>query len=200
VTVCLLGQDIDKDLIAEFFDSPSVKRCFPAEWTPGQGACHCQPKINIREAGQPFLDRVVLIGDCGATRLYKDGIGAAYRTAKAAARTAAFSGVSSGEFKRHYLPAYRSITRDNFFGSTVFAVTHVIKAVRPLLRGAISMTAKEQERAGGSRRMSLVLWDMFTGSAPYQEIFFRTVSPFFLGRFAWESARSIRNGRHGKEK
>ena len=134
------------------------------------------------------MDRVVLLGDCGATRLYKDGIGAAYRTAKAAARTAVFSGISAENFQRHYWPVYRSIARDNRFGWLIFAVVHQIKAFAPLLRGVMAMSAREQAHAGTARRMSIVLWDMFTGSAPYREIFLRTLDPRFLGRFMWESA------------
>ena len=84
--------------LEDFFAAPAVRRCFPEGWTPTEGACHCSPKINLREAERPFLDRFVLIGDCGATRLYKDGIGAAYRTAKASAATAIFSGVSEEDF------------------------------------------------------------------------------------------------------
>jgi len=188
LTVCLLGRDIDKDLINTFFESPAVKRCFPSTWNVAEGVCHCSPKINIRETTRPFMDRLVLLGDCGATRLYKDGIGAAYRTAKAAARTAVFSGISAEDFQRHYWPVYRSIANDNRFGWLIFAVVHWIKAFRPLLRGVIRMTAGEQARPSAAKRMSIVLWDMFTGSAPYREIFARTLDPRFLGRFAWESA------------
>ena len=199
LTACLLGRDIDRELIDAFFHSAAVRRCFPPDWDPAQGACHCSPKINLREAANPFLDRVVLVGDCGATRLYKDGIGAAYRTGKAAARTAIFSGVSAADFRKHYLPTYRSIVRDNRFGSLTFAVVHWIKALKPALGGVVTMTEKEQVGPGDGRRMSVVLWDMFTGSAPYREIFFRTLSPRFLGRFAWEStlaaARGVRGGR-----
>ena len=191
LTVCLLGRDIDAALISAFFQSPAVKRCFPSTWIPAEGACHCAPKINIREASRPFMDRVVLLGDCGATRLYKDGIGAAYRTAKAAARTAVFSGIAARDFQRHYWPLYRAIAVDNRFGLLMFAVVHQIKAVHPLLRGVMRMSAKEQAAPGTARRMSIVLWDMFTGSAPYREIFVQTLHPRFLGRLAWESARAL---------
>lgn len=187
LTVCLLGSDIDKDLVKTFFGSAAVKSCFPPGWEPAEGACHCLPKINIRETTIPFVDRVVLVGDCGVTRLYKDGIGAAYRTAKAAARTAIFSGVSTRDFQRHYMPVYRDIARDNLFGRVIFSVVGAIKAFKPLLRGVMRMSAKEQTSSGPARRMSIVLWDMFTGSAPYREIFGRTFDPRFLGRFLWES-------------
>ena len=192
LTVCLLGQDIDKDLVGAFLGSPAVKRCFSDAWDGAEGACHCSPKINIREASQPFMDRVVLLGDCGVTRLYKDGIGAAYRMAKAAARTAVFSGVSAEDFRRHYRPLYRSIARDNRCGLLIFTVVHVIKSVEPLLRGVMRMSAREQGGSGRPKRMSIVLWDMFTGSAPYREILVRTLDPRFLGRFMWESALSWR--------
>lgn len=195
LTVCLVGRDIDRELTRAFFESVAVKRCFPATWRLAAGACHCSPMINIRAASRPFMDRVVLLGDCAATRLYKDGIGAAYRTAKAAARTAVFGGVSAGDFQRHYWPVYRSITRDNRFGRLIFTVVHQIKAFDLLLRGVMKMTGREQVSRDAAKRMSLVLWDMFTGSAPYREIFFRTLDPRFLGRYLWESVLAVRSRR-----
>jgi flavin-dependent dehydrogenase len=198
LTVCLLGQDIDKELIESFFESGPVKRCFPASWDPQQGACHCAPKINVREAGKPFLDRVVLVGDCGVTRLYKDGIGAAYRTGKAAARTAVFAGLSAKDFRKHYWPTYRSIARDNRFGWLTFAAVHWIKALGPLVRGVVRMAGREQKKPGAAMRMSTVLWDTFTGSAPYRDTFFRTLDPRFLARFAWESTLAVGGGGPGK--
>lgn len=198
VTVCLLGDDIDQELVTAFFEAEAVRRCFPPDWQPTHGACHCSPKINIREPERPFLDRVALIGDCGVTRLYKDGIGGAYRTAKAAARTAAFSGVSTADFEKHYWPVYRSIARDNRYGLFIFGVVHWIKALRPLLNGSLGMAAREQARAGATRRMSIVFWDMFTGSAPYREIFRRTLAPPFVGSLAWQTARVAVGG--GKRK
>lgn len=196
-TVCLLGDDIDREVVDSFFALPAVQRCFPADrfpedWALGPGACHCSPRINIREAHTPFADRVVLVGDSGATRLYKDGIGAAYRTAKAAARTAIFSGVAATDFQQHYEPVYRTISSDNRYGRLLFRFAHAIRAFRPLVRGVARMTRAEQATHGSAKRMSAVLWDMFTGSAPYREIFWRTVDPRFATRFAWSSAASLR--------
>ncbi len=197
-TVVLLGRDIDQELVQAFLSSRAVKRCFPDSWDPGQGVCHCSPKINVRETSQPFLDRVVLVGDAGVSRLYKDGIGAAYRTAKAAARTAIFAGVSASDFQKYYSRTYRSIGMDNRFGFLIFGVVHQIKRVKLLLKGTLRMTAKEQSQSGAARRMSIVLWDMFTGSAPYRDIFFRTLDPRFVGRLLFESAFAIGEGRRPK--
>ena len=197
-TVCLLGDDIDRDLIDRFFATPAVKRCFPKDWNPSEGACHCSPRINAKEAGEAFMDRVVLVGDAGVTRLYKDGIGAAYRTAKAAALTAVFHGVAAEDFRKHYSPVYRSIARDNRIGQLMFTAIRVIKAVGPAVRGVMRMTAGEQTRPDAARRMTVVLWDMFTGSAGYRDIFFRTLDPRFWARFMWESALGLPGGSGGK--
>jgi flavin-dependent dehydrogenase len=194
VTVCLLGTDVDRDLINAFFANDAVRRCLPETFDAAEGACHCLPKINIREAAEPYLDRAVLVGDCGVTRLYKDGIGAAYRTAKAAARTAVFSGVSAADFRKHYRPAYKSIASDNRYGLLTFSVVHWIKLFRPMVRGVLKMVSGEQAKPGAVRRMSIVLWDMFTGSAPYRDIFFRTLDPRFVSRFMWESAVVVARG------
>lgn len=190
VTVCLLGAGIDGGTIETFFQSDPVRRCLPPDTPPGRGICHCGPKINEREAASPFADRVVLVGDCGVSRLYKDGIGAAYRTAKCAARTAVFAGVGADDFKTHYQPLYRTIARDNRYGMLMFTTVHVFKTLPVLLRGALGMASREQSSGNGARRMSMVLWDMFTGSAPYRDIFFRTLDPRFLGGFSLGVARA----------
>jgi hypothetical protein len=39
--------------------------------------------------------------------------------------------------------------------------------------------------------MSRVLWDVFTGSAPYKEIFLRILHPRFIVQFAWNLLISI---------
>ena len=60
------------------------------------------------------------------------------------------------------------------------------------------MVRGEQVNPGATRRMSLVLWDMFTGSAPYRDVFLRTLDPRFLGPFMWKSALATAYGERGK--
>ena len=50
------------------------------------------------------------------------------------------------------------------------------------------MTSREQRGVYLNRPMSGVLWDTFTGSASYRDVFLRTLSPFFLGRLLYETA------------
>ncbi|UCC87987.1 MAG: hypothetical protein JSV81_01455 [Anaerolineales bacterium] len=191
VTVCMLGEDIDNTLVQTFLDSPEVRECLPPEWPIPQGLCHCSPRMYINGAVRPFSDRVVLIGDSGVSRLYKDGIGAAYRTAKAAATTAVFQGISAEDFRQHYWPICRSLANDNTVGKVVFGVTHLIQKVRFARHAVLGMVSSEQQEEGGSQRLSTVLWDTFTGSAPYQDVFLRTLHPAFLSRLLWNLAISI---------
>ena len=61
------------------------------------------------------------------------------------------------------------------------------------------MTRGEQEN-GKRPRMSGVLWDLFTGSASYGDVFLRTLHPFFLGRLAGNVVASLfGTGRKGDE-
>ena len=187
-SVCLLGESIDKELVQSFFDAPQVRACMPDDWIPDLRSCQCSPKISIGAANQPFADRLVFVGDCGVTRLYKDGIGAAYRTAKACATTAVFEGISEADFRRHYWPICRSISTDNSIGKLSFAVTRQIQKRQFARRALLRMTEKEQRVPGRKRDMSQVLWDMFTGSAPYRDIVTLTLHPSFLFRLSWELA------------
>ena len=135
VTLCLLGHDLDKELVSQFINSREVRQCLPPNWEPPADFCHCAPKIAVTGAVHPFADRLVFVGDCGTTRLYKDGIGSAYRTAKAAARTIVFHGFSENSFRRHYWPVCTKISRDNAVGQFVFGFTRRIQKYRFARRG-----------------------------------------------------------------
>jgi hypothetical protein len=180
VTLCLLGDDIDEDLMEQFFASPEVRERFPGKVIPPH-ACHCYPRINTSAARPAYADRLVMIGDSGATRLFKDGIGAAYRTAKAAAKTAVFHGIDADSFREHYAPLCNRINNDNRVGKFVFNVASLVQKAKFARRGVLRMTANEQLDADSAQRMSTVLWDLFSGSASYTDVFLRTLDPRYIG-------------------
>jgi hypothetical protein len=184
-TVCMLGKKIDKELVQSFLNSPEMKRCLPPNWDSQQEACRCMPKINIKGSNQPFADRLIFVGDCGISRLYKDGIGAAYKTAKAAATTVVFSGISEEALKQRFLPACQKLERDNRIGKLIFSSVGLIQSFPFARRAILRMVATEQHNKGRPQRMSTSLWDLFTGSAPYREVLMRMAHPFFLSRLVW---------------
>ena len=175
VTVCILGKNIDHNTVNTFVDHPVVQSVLP-----GKGAyeiaCRCLPKMNIRAPEVAFADRVVLCGDAGSTRLFKDGLGAAYIMGKAAAKTAIFHGISKNHFRDHYQPVYKSIMIDNQYGKFLFAVTDLHKIYKTLTNGMLRVVRKEQADPHYPKRLSSMLWDMFTGNERYRNIFFRSIS------------------------
>jgi len=192
VTLVLLGSDIDKDIVSRFLESEPVKRCFPTGTNIlDQIHCHCYPMINIQGAKTAFDDRVILIGDTSSSKLYKNGIGAAHITAKAAAKTAIFDGISNQTFKKYYLPVCEELDKDNSIGKFIFAMTSLIQRSPLLKRAVLNMALNEQKRAGHKRRMSAILWDTFTGSASYKDIMQRFLNPLFIVSFIWHISKAV---------
>jgi hypothetical protein len=183
VTACLLGEEIDDALVESFLRSAEVASCMPPLWRPPRDRCHCSPRINVGAAPRLFGDRFISVGDCGTTRLYKDGIGAAYRTAKAAALAAVLRGVTPEAFQRYYAPACKRIEADNRIGKTIFAMVRLARSSNRVRRAILRMISREQKLAGARRRMSLILWDVFSGGASYRSILWRILHPAFLGSF-----------------
>ncbi len=189
-TVCLLGENIDKTLVDRFMNAPEVKSCFPPdlEWCFGGKSCdvgqscQCAPKLNIGPAVNPYGDRVILVGDSAISRLYKDGIGAAYITAKSCAVAALFFGISKRHLEEYYAPIVRNMAQDNRIGILIFFITTFYQKIRFLRRGMVRMVLAEKRLPGSRRRMSRVLWDTFTGSASYRQILLRALHPFFFLR------------------
>jgi hypothetical protein len=82
------------------------------------------------------------------------------------------------------MPFCRGIATDNAIGKITFLATRVIQMSKPTRRAVWRLTSKEQAMEGRARRMSQVLWDLFTGSASYKDVLIRTLHPAFLFRFA----------------
>lgn len=186
VTLVLLGSDIDRNVVQQFLDAQAVKNCFPPDIDIHSAmACQCYPFINIRGAKLAHDDRVVLIGDSSTSKLYKNGIGAAYITAKAAANTVIFHGISKHHFKKYFQPACNKLQSDNRLGRFIFMLTTLIQKSDILKSAMLNIVIKEQRKKRSKRMMSSMLWDTFTGSAPYNSIFFRFFHPSVMASFIW---------------
>jgi flavin-dependent dehydrogenase len=191
VTMCMIGEELGKGPVQALLEMPEVKGRFPPNYDLTKPSCQCSPKVCVQGATRPFADRVVFVGDCGVTRYYKDGIGSAYRAAKSAAVTAVFQGVSASDFEDHYWPVCRSLNYDNILAKVVFGVIGLIQKMTFARRAVLRTIRREQEQEGANRRLSMIMWDMYTGSAPYGSIFVRTLHPAFWVRFLMDLAVSL---------
>jgi len=175
LTLCILGHDLNADTIKDFLDHPVVKEALPKSVSYKLG-CRCLPKMNIKAPKIPFTDRVVMCGDAGSTRLFKDGLGAAYIMGKAAAKTAVLHGVSKQDFQEHYYPVYKNIIVDNWFGSSLYFLADFYKNYGLLTRWMLEIVREEQSDPKDPKRLSSVLWNMFTGNERFRNIFATAVS------------------------
>ena len=82
---------------------------------------------------------------------------------KAVAKTAVFFGAGEKDFRDNYKPVYNSLITDNKFGRMLYAFTDITRKNGKLTKGMIEVVRKEQG-SSGSRILSSILWDMFTGN------------------------------------
>ncbi|MBF0195033.1 MAG: hypothetical protein HQL71_10780 [Magnetococcales bacterium] len=190
-TLIILGDDIDKKLVNRVFQAPELQKCLPMGWKIPVQTCHCQPQINIGAPKNPYTDRVVLVGDCSSSRLYKDGIGAAYRLAKAMAYTAVTHGVSTQSFQRFFRPACRKLDWDNRLGHLLFYGDSLMRPISFFQEAIIEVIREEQTKKEVSPRLSTSLWDTFTGSSSYRNIIVRSLHPMVVLKLIVQAAKKL---------
>ncbi|MBF0628665.1 MAG: hypothetical protein HQL91_10670 [Magnetococcales bacterium] len=188
VTICYVSDQVSAELTERFFAHPEVRACLPPDWQRpgGREACTCIPSTNVGDPVNYFADRVVLVGDCGVARLFKNGIGSAYLTAKACATTVVLQGISRHHFARHYQPVCDRISQDNQLGKAILTVLGHARRQVAFRHAILKTVAREQSMRAPHRIMSLTLWDSFSGSASYTHVLWRALTSFgFHARFLW---------------
>ena len=143
--------------------------------------CQCQPCIGVSAAKNIYADRWVAIGDAAVSRLYKDGIGSAYRTAEKAMEAAFVHGIDKKTFRKHYLSYCRLIAFDNFLGRMLFASAEFAFR-RPALASAIvKAVMQEQAKAIRGGRFYRIMWGLLTGDTSYLRLMRLAAHPKTLG-------------------
>jgi flavin-dependent dehydrogenase len=168
VTITVIGKkNATPEMAREFFDLETIRRLLP----PSRPHCFCFPRIVVSAARRPFGDRLVLIGDAGFCRHYKNGIESAFHTARLAADAAFGHGIDAASLSTGYdRPARHLIARDNLYGRALFRLNDIISAV-PLLSRTHLFLAQQSNDGAAGRKIRFILWNMFTGGIPYRKIF-----------------------------
>ncbi|MFQ5460943.1 MAG: NAD(P)/FAD-dependent oxidoreductase, partial [Anaerolineae bacterium] len=167
VSVSLLGGDVGPGALQRFLQHPEVQAVLPRATSR---ACRCRPHVAVGAGSPLFADRFVAVGDAGITNLYKNGIGAAFRTALRAADTAVHSGLSAADFRRGYGPVCRGMALDNLAGRFLFGFTEVFKHHSRLASPHLQAVTAEQSLPEDQRLLCRLLWGMFTGTYPYRQL------------------------------
>lgn len=185
--ISLLGENLPPRAVEEFLKSHRIAG------TTADGAalelpllCGCAPKVAISAAEGYYADRMVVVGDAAATRLYKNGIGSAFATAGAAARCAVRRGVGAGDFDAGYRPACAAIAADNRYGRVLFEIWKLVRDTPALARRWQAALVDEEGLDPERQVHRTLLWHMFTGDQSYAQIFWLALS--------WPSVRSLLRG------
>ena len=202
VTVSLLGPRHQMSSMSRFLGLPGVRALIgdgsPSEESPTEGGgvhriCGCLPRVSVGMAQHICDDGFVAIGDAGATRLYKNGIGSALATAERAAWTAVTRGCTKADFERHYMPLCRKIDLDNRFGRLLFLEVPLLKYFRPMARAHYRLASDAGHRAE-ARLQARILWGMFTGTYTYRELFGMASRPRLVARMLFALGGSLVEG------
>jgi flavin-dependent dehydrogenase len=181
VSLSILGEHLPAGSVRRFLAQPDLMAIL------GDGhlrQCGCRPRIAVQPAQGILADRFVAIGDAAVTRLYKDGIGSAFLTARAAAHTAVFHGVGTGDWVAGYAPTCRDIHRDNRFARWLFDLWRWLQR-SPRLGQALLHTLEEEARLPvGEWHWRWAVWAILTGGASYQAACRRLLHPQAVIRFA----------------
>jgi flavin-dependent dehydrogenase len=179
VNVSLLAAGCEPPSVEEFLGNEMVKKALDFDYVR---CCGCRGRAGVRAALNPFDNGFVAIGDACVSRLYKDGIGSALKTARQAAFTAIARGISRDDFRHGYQPLCRAIDRDNHYGNVLFALHQWVKNHPSFLKAQEKLVTTEQARSVTDRPYSHVIWGMFTGNDDYRHIMTMAMSPGSLGR------------------
>jgi flavin-dependent dehydrogenase len=187
LNVSLLGKGMTVGAIQDFFDMQGLTTAFPS---PPESLCGCTPRIVINRARRYYGDRWVAVGDAAATRLYKDGIGSAFLTSKAAMQAALYRGISKQVFRRAYAPYCQRIENDNRYGKILFGLWSFVLNTPPILEAWIGI-ARSETVSGSQGIIARILWGMFTGDEAYSDLLRLSISPPAINKL-WKWVRMPR--------
>ena len=194
-TVTVVGRrNATPELVTEALASAKLRDILPL----GGAHCFCYPRIAVSSSENPYTRRFVMIGDASFCRHYKNGIESAFVTARLAAEAVFCHGLDAGSLRRaFFVPARRLIARDNAYGRALFRLNEALSAI-PLLAQAHYSLAGGIATRPASKKIRRLLWNLFTGSAPYREIFFGALDVRLLAALArqtidllWKKAKCL---------
>lgn len=180
ITVTVLSSGRPPVTIEDFLSYDIVKHVLPDRY---ERACGCRPKAVVGSACNYYADRFVAIGDAAVSKLYQDGLTSSLLTARQAAHTVVYHGISRQDFARYYQPTFHGVERDNLWGRMLFSVNHRAKDSQTFLLTQHRLTSNEQDNTRGPQPFTKAAWGMLTGSYSYRELIKGLLRPASVVRF-----------------
>ncbi|MBM4425170.1 MAG: hypothetical protein FJ030_17620 [Chloroflexi bacterium] len=189
--ISLLGRKLPPDAVSDFLEGQGLTSLFP---NGSALLCGCAPRVVIAPASGYYADRFAAVGDAAITRLYKDGIGASFITAEAAARAAVERGLSRADFAAGYRPVCQRIAADNLFGRLLFRSWDATRGSPFLMKAWRRAIVAEADQPPATRIHTRILWGMFTGDESYRQIFLLSIGRRALAEFLQGMIQNRREG------
>lgn len=197
LTASAIGRHVKRADLEEALCRSDIRHALPPQW---KLSCHCHPKIPVSPAKQPYTDRFVIIGDASYSRYLKNGIESALYTASFAVEATLEEGISQEAFRRSFdRRCRRRFVRDNFWGKLIFRLYGFVLTRRFFSRPHLDLLKLEQrERDPGRRPLSRIVWNVFSGEAPYREILRKGLHPKLHAKLAYLSFQLLWADLHDK--
>jgi flavin-dependent dehydrogenase len=192
LNISLLGKGFTRNTVDEFITAQNLTGLL--QYNPSSNLCGCNPRIAVSAARHYYGDRWVAVGDAAVTRLYKDGIGSAYKTSRQAMSVAVQLGISGSAFRKYYAPTCRTIDIDNYYGLLLFRMWNFILSSPVILNSWKGAVQWEMTQPTKVRRHTNILWGMLTGDEPYRQLFFRAINLLALLRLGYRMSTHRRSG------
>lgn len=189
LTAVLVGRSVDKvgeadaarRIARQFLDLPHIRKIVPPR-ARLRMACTCSPNMVVGTARHPFGARVAVVGDMVTSRLYKDGLLSAQRTASALASVALDQGVDEPSLRWGYGPVVEQFRRDNRFAAAVFLLHRLVFGSSVLSRFLYQAVLTERKSAPATqRKLENLLWKIASGDDHYEQLFRAMMRPSVLG-------------------
>lgn len=185
ITVVLIGEAVDcaetmaekREVMRGFLRLPHIQRLLSPMSEPDL-MCVCGPRMVVGNAHHPFSDRCSAVGDMVTSRLYKDGILSAQRTASALAETVLTHGIGERDLTNGYGPTLRHFRRNNRFAAVVFFLHRILFSSSILSRILYQAVISERKSTPApQRQLENILWRIASGDDEYEQIFRAMVRP-----------------------
>jgi flavin-dependent dehydrogenase len=197
LTLTAIGKDAKMMHLREYLRLPAIARYLPENSARAFHGCHCHPRMPVGMARGAVGRQFITVGDALASRYFKNGLGSAYFTAAAAARSL-FSDDTDGKINRRYVSTVRKrFLVSNRSGRVLFAINDMVYKNSFLAAATIAYIERARMRGRSDSPLETLMWSLFTGDTSYSVLLARAFNPLLLARVIWWYVR-FAMGRFGK--
>lgn len=187
LTIGIIGKNVKPKNLRDFLSSPQIARMLPEK---PKICCQCCTQIPVTNAKNPFNNRMLIIGDAGYSRYYKNGLESAFNSAQIAVKSVFDYGISKEAFEKHYYPLCKKMfITENLYGRMLFRLNNIISSHEILSIAHMDIARKDERR--GHHHLDDIQWNMFTGHESYKNIFWSFLEPRLQLELAIEAIKEF---------